>query len=130
MKISFGIRIVIVSTINYLFGNTLFAFVWYFSQSFLKYSVVASLSTVLAAIFSYQTQSRYIFGRKTLKSFINMYYVSFQLLGLFLGILLVPLLALNLRVSIVVVQFCWSALFSLITLTILRTKKGGVPGIS
>lgn len=112
----------LVSVCNYLFGNFLFALLWGLSDRHFAYWEIATVSTCLSSVFSYQTQSRLILRQGT-ESFINLYYVSFQLLGLAFAILAVPSISGLLQMNIVIIQFGWSAFYSLISLVLLRKRK-------
>ena len=118
----FGMRLVLVSLGNYLFGNFLFALLWGLSDGYFAYWEIAIVSTCLSSVFSYQTQSRLILRQGT-ESFINLNYVSFQLLGLAFAILAVPSISRLLQMNIVIIQFGWSAFYSLISLALLRKRK-------
>jgi hypothetical protein len=119
MTMEFGLRLILVSLCNFLFGNILFAFLWIFLHQYFAYWGIAIVCLILASIFSYQTQSRLILGRET-GPFINFLYITFQLLGLFLAILLVPVISDRLRLSIILIQFGWSACYSLTSLLMLH----------
>ena len=123
MTTNFVFRMFLVSGINYLFGNSVFALLWGIFKLKFQYWEIATLSTILAAIFSYQTQSRFILKNENLNSFVNSRFVGFQLLGLALSILMVPLLASSLRINIVFSNFIWSAFFSILSLVLLSKKK-------
>ena len=125
MKSGFGIRLMIVSACNYLFGNFLFALLWTVLGEKLRYWGVAVLCTCIASIFSFQTQARFIL-RQSIVSFINLRFISFQLLGLTLAIILVPRFADAFNVNIVIIQFGWSAFYSLLTLLMLKQRRFGL----
>jgi len=122
----FGVRLTIVSTCNYLFGNSLFAFLWVALENHLKYWEIAVLSTCVASIFSYQTQSRFLLKQEA-GAIINARFILFQLFGLFMAVLLVPSLTTALGTNLIVMQFAWSAFFSSITLVLLRKRKFNAP---
>ena len=122
MRSGFGVRLLVVSIFNYLFGNCLFAVLWVVLGDRFKYWGVAVLCTCVSAIFSFQSQVRFVL-RQSIVSFINFRFVSFQLLGLTLGIFSVPKFADFFNVSIVIIQFSWSALFSLLSLLMLKQKR-------
>lgn len=122
MTSGFGVRLLVVSIFNYLFGNCLFAVLWAVLGDRFKYWGVALLCTCISAIFSFQSQVRFVL-RQTLVSFINFRFVSFQLLGLTLGIFFVPKFADFFNVSIVIIQFGWTAMFSLLSLLMLMQKR-------
>jgi len=119
MTTGFGFRLVGVSICNYLFGNILFTILWLFLHHYFAYWEIAIFCLIVASIFSYQTLSRLILGRKK-GPFINFLYVTFQLLGLLLAIILVPVISDRLRISIILIQFGWSACYSLISLLMLH----------
>lgn len=122
MTSGLGVRLIVVSACNYLFGNSLFALLWTVLGDRLKYWGVAVLCTCIASIFSFQTQARIVL-RQTIVSFINFRFISFQLLGLTLAIIFVPRIADAFNVSIVIIQFGWSAFFSLLTLLMLKLGR-------
>lgn len=129
MKANFGVRLVLVSICNYLFGNFLFALMWQVFENRLFYWEIAILCTFCASIFSYQTQSRFIL-RQQVRSYINLRYTLFQLSSLALAIILVPKLAEGIGISIVLAQFGWSAFFSLISLLLLRGGNSALRVVS
>lgn len=114
----FGIRLFSVSIINYLFGNIMFAILWKTCGGYLMYWQIAIVCTFLASLFSFQTQSRFILKQET-KSFFNPRYTLFQLFGLLISIIAVPALTSYSKLDLVVVQFLWSAFFSLLSLLVL-----------
>jgi len=118
----FGIRLFVVSAVNYFFGNVLFAVLWKFFGKYSDYWQIAILCTCVASVFSFQTQSRFILKQRTVR-FINVRFISFQLLGLALAIIFVPRLALDLRMDIVTTQFVWSGFYSLLSLLLLRQRR-------
>ena len=118
----FGIRLFVVSAVNYFFGNVLFAILWKFFGNYSDYWQIAILCTCVASVFSFQTQSRFILKQRTVR-FINFRFISFQLLGLALAIIFVPRLARDLKIDIVTTQFVWSAFYSLLSLLLLRQRR-------
>jgi hypothetical protein len=122
MTFGFGLRLLLVSISNYLFGNLLFAALWNFFHNHLAYWEIAFVSTCIASVFSYQTQSRLILRLK-MGSIVNFQYVAFQITGLLLSILVVPAISDHFRINIIIVQFGWSALFSLVSLFLLQKNK-------
>ena len=118
----FGIRLFVVSAVNYFFGNVLFAILWKLFGNYSDYWQIAILCTCVASVFSFQTQSRFILKQRTVR-FINFRFISFQLLGLALAIIFVPRLALELRMDIVTTQFVWSGFYSLLSLLLLRQRR-------
>jgi hypothetical protein len=118
----FGIRLFVVSGVNYFFGNVMFAILWKFFGNYLEYWKIAILCTCVASVFSFQTQSRFILKQRTVR-FVNFRFISFQLLGLALAIIFVPRLARDLKIDIVTTQFVWSAFYSLLSLLLLRQKR-------
>ena len=122
MALRFGLRLLSVSFLNYLFGNLLFAFLWNVSTGNFAYWKIAIISTFLASVFSYQTQSRYIL-KIPAETLVNLRYVAFQLLGLAFAILAVPSISRSWQLNIVIVQFGWSAFFSLVSLFLLRRRN-------
>lgn len=118
----FGIRLFVVSAINYFFGNVLFAIFWRFFGNYLEYWQIAIICTGFASVFSFQTQSRFILKQRVVR-FINFRFISFQMLGLALAIIFVPRLALALKIDIVTTQFVWSAFYSLLSLLFLRQSR-------
>jgi hypothetical protein len=118
----FGIRLFVVSAVNYFFGNVLFAILWRFFGNDSEYWQIAIVCTCVASVFSFQTQSRFILKQRIVR-FVNFRFISFQLLGLALAIIFVPRLALALKVDIVATQFVWSAFYSLLSLLFLRQRR-------
>jgi len=131
MTTGFGFRVVGVSICNYLFGNILFALSWGIFHSHFVYWQIAIACTFISSIFSYQTQSRLILRRQT-GPIINYRYIAFQLLGLALAILLVPAISNKFELSVILLQFAWSAFYSLSSLLMLQKNKftsGTISGI-
>jgi hypothetical protein len=124
MTAEFGLRLVLVSISNYLFGNLLFALTWMTFGSQLKYWEIAFLCTCVASIFSFQTQSRFILKHQAIR-YVNFRFILFQLLGLALAIIFVPQIALSFKMNIVVAQFGWSGFYSLISLLFLKQRRFG-----
>jgi hypothetical protein len=122
MTFGFGIRLLLVSISNYLFGNLLFVILWRFFNNYLAYWEIAFVSTCISSIFSYQTQSR-VTLRLELGSIINLQYVSFQITALLLSILVVPTISDYFGLNIIIVQFGWSGICSLFSLYLLQKNK-------
>jgi hypothetical protein len=120
----FGFRLFVVSAVNYFFGNVLFAILWRTFGSYLEYWKIAITCTVIASIFSFQTQSRYLLRIET-RSFFNPRYTIFQLIGLLIAIGVVPAMSLYFKLDIILVQFAWSAFFSLVSLLVLSQQGFG-----
>lgn len=123
MKLPIVYRLVFVSAINYLFGNVTFAGIWTVSKNYFMYWQVAVLSTFIASIFSFYTQSRFIFSRNQDRRFISWRYILFQIIGLFGGVLFIKNILILGEFNIILLQFIWSGAFSVATLLILREKK-------
>lgn len=116
-----GIRLVVVSAVNFFFGNVLFAILWKFCGSHSEYWQIAVVCTCLASVFSFQTQSRYLLGVET-RSYFNPRYTTFQLFGLLIAITTVPAMSIRFKIDIILVQFFWSAFFSLFSLLVLSQR--------
>ena len=121
MMARFGIRLFVVSAVNYFFGNVLFAILWRSFDGYSEYWHIAIICTVVASIFSFQTQSRYLLRIET-RSFFNPRYTTFQLIGLLIAIATVPAVSIYFKLDIVLVQFAWSAFFSLVSLLVLSQR--------
>jgi hypothetical protein len=117
----FGIRLFAVSTVNYFFGNVLFIILWRFFGGYLEYWQIAIICTGLASVFSFQTQSRFVLRIET-TSFFNPRYTTFQLIGLLIAITTVPAMSSHFKLDIILVQFAWSAFFSLVSLLVLSQR--------
>jgi hypothetical protein len=117
----FGIRLFAVSSVNYLFGNLLFAILWRYLGAHLEYWLVAIICTAMASVFSFQTQSKYLLRIET-RSFFNPRYTLFQLIGLLIAIYTVPTISSHFKLNIILVQFAWSAFFSLVSLLVLSRR--------
>ena len=126
MKIHTRYRFLLVSALNYFFGNMLFLLLWLGLKEFLEYWVIAILCTFGASIFSFQTQSRLTFRMIPAKTWVTIEYLILQFFSLTLGVVLVPWVSSELKCPLVVIQFVWSGLFSLLSvlyLNLLKTKK-------
>ena len=113
MKLLYVPRFLLVSTINYFFGNFLFAALWLLLNKHFTYFEIALCCTFFASIFSYQMQMRFILGFHDLKTILNIRYLVIQLVGLISGSIIVPKLAESISANIILVQFVWSGIFSL-----------------
>lgn len=119
----FSIRFIAVSLLNYSAGYLIFTFLWLLTSHLLTYWQVACISTFLASIFSFQTQNRLILRRKNFMAIVNLRYITLQVTGLLLGIALVPFVGTYFSLSILFVQFIWSAFFSILAFLTLFCKR-------
>ena len=117
----FGMRLFVVSAVNYFFGNVLFAILWKYFGNYSEYWQIAVICTCVASVFSFQTQSRYLLRFET-RSYFNPRYTTFQLIGLLIAITIVPAVSIRFKLDIILVQFAWSAFFSLFSLLVLSQR--------
>ena len=109
-------RFTLVAALNFGVGFLIFSILWVAFHTALNYFVIASLSTLLASVWSYQTQNRFLLKRNTLKSLISWQYLILQLSGLLLSSIAVPLITQTTGLNLLLVQLAWSFVFSVIGL--------------
>jgi putative flippase GtrA len=109
VAVSFGFKLLhakyaAVGAFNFVFANLIFILFWSLNSDEWPYWRIASIVTVISALFSYSTQNFLTFRYEghSIKRMAK--YVFMQLLWLPLGILVVPRIALNFEMPIVLVQ--------------------------
>jgi hypothetical protein len=112
-------RFLAVSAVNFLVGYLFFCIAWLAFKAHLDYLLIATISTVFSAIWSFQTHNRITLNRKGLKSLISPQYLSLQVSALLLSSLAVPFFASYLEVNLLIVQFSWAVILSIIGLVVL-----------
>jgi hypothetical protein len=116
-KVSF--KFITVSGFNFLVGYFIFILTWLTLRDHLRYLPIAAISTTFSAIWSFQTHNRITLNRRCLRIFISPQYLSLQLIALLLSSLLVPFLASYLGINLLIIQFFWTVILSLIGLVVL-----------
>jgi hypothetical protein len=101
-------RYLTVGVFNFIFANVIFALFWHFNNEKFTYWKIASIVTVINAIFSYTSQNILTFKQKnhSLKSFSR--YLFTQILWLPLGIICVPRMAIFFELPIVFIQLLFT----------------------
>lgn len=113
-------RFLIVGATNYLFGNLVFTLLWSLLSAHLSYLILASASTIISSLFSYASHTFVTLKEKT---FIMQNFSLFslvQLMGLIVSVLLVPRVASSLVVNLLLIQYLWSAIFSIVGVLLLK----------
>jgi hypothetical protein len=108
----------LVSALNFCVGFLIFSLLWFAFQTELHYFVIALLSTLLASVWSYQTQNRFLLKRKTLKSLISWQYLLLQTSGLLLSTIAVPAITQATNLNLLLIQLAWSFVFSILGLLV------------
>jgi hypothetical protein len=108
----------LVSALNFWVGFLIFSLLWIAFHAELHYFVIALLSTLLASVWSYQTQNRFLLKRKTLKSLISWQYLVLQTSGLLLSAIAVPTITQATNLNLLLVQLAWSFVFSILGLLV------------
>jgi hypothetical protein len=108
----------LVSALNFFVGFLIFSLLWFAFHTELNYFVIALLSTLLASVWSYQTQNRFILKRKTLKSLVSWQYLILQTSGLLLSAIAVPTITQTTNLNLLLVQLAWSFVFSIFGLLV------------
>jgi len=116
-KVSF--KFITVSAVNFLVGYLIFCITWLAFKARLDYLPIATISTVFSAIWSFQTHNRITLNRRRIKSLISPQYLSLQVIALLLSSLAVPFFASYLEINLLIIQFSWAVLLSLIGLLVL-----------
>ncbi len=119
----FSYRFLFVSLLNFLAGNLIFTFLWLINANVFAYWQIAFITTVLASIFSFQTQSRIVLRKNSTLGLINLRYLIFQIVGLASSIAFVPSFAQFFSVNLLLIQLIWSALFSVFMFIFLIFKR-------
>ena len=114
------IRFGLVSALNFIAGYLIFVTLWVAMQQFATYLIIASVSTTLSSILSYQSQNRFTLNRNSLQKIISLPYLAYQVFGLFLASVTIPILVEKTHLNLLIVQFIWSLIFSLLGLVILK----------
>jgi len=126
MRISenLSIKFIAVSVMNFVVGYLLFSLTWLALQSYLNYLQIAILATSFAAVWSFQSHNRITLNRQSIKSFVSPQYLLFQISTLLLSSILVPMVSEVLEMNLLVIQFFWTVLLSLLGLiVIIRYSK-------
>lgn len=114
-----SLKFISVSAVNFLVGYLIFCIAWLAFKAHLDYLPIATVSTVFSAIWSFQTHNRITLNRKRLKSLISPQYLSLQVSALLLSSLAVPFFASYLGINLLIIQFSWAVVLSLIGLVVL-----------
>ena len=112
-------RFTLVSALNFGVGFLIFSLLWIPFYSVLSYFVIALLSTLLASVWSYQTQNRFILKRNNLNSVVSWQYLVLQTSGLLLSTLCVPAITQTTNLNLLIVQLVWSFVFSIAGLLVI-----------
>lgn len=112
-------RFTLVSALNFGVGFLIFSLLWITFYSVLSYFVIALLSTLLASVWSYQTQNRFILKRNNLNSIVSWQYLILQTSGLLLSTLCVPAITQTTNLNLLIVQLVWSFVFSIAGLLVI-----------
>ena len=119
-----SIKFIAVSVMNFVVGYLLFSLTWLALQSYLSYLQIAILATSFAAVWSFQSHNRITLNRQSIKSFVSPQYLLFQITTLLLSSILVPMVSVVLAMNLLVIQFFWTILVSLLGLiVIIRYSK-------
>ena len=119
-----SIKFLAVSVMNFLVGYLVFSLTWLALQSYLNYLQIAIIATSFAAVWSFQSHNRITLNRQSIKSFVSSQYLLFQITGLLLSSIFVPMVAEVLVINLLVIQFFWTVLLSLLGLiVIIRYSK-------
>jgi hypothetical protein len=113
------LKFVVISGINFVVGYVIFSLAWLSLKNYLSYLPIATFATILSAVWSFQSHNRVTLQRKSIKSFVSIQYLLFQLIGLLIGTLCVPEIADSLNTNLLFVQLFWTLFLSLIGLVIL-----------
>jgi len=109
-------RFTLVAALNFGVGFLIFSILWVTFHTVVNYFVIALVATLLASVWSYQTQNRFLLKRNILKSIISWQYLILQLSGLLLSSIAVPLITQTKSLNLLLVQLAWSFVFSVIGL--------------
>lgn len=113
------LKFAIISGVNFVVGYAIFSLAWLSLKNYLSYLPIATLATTLSAVWSFQSHNRVTLQRKSIKSFVSIQYLLFQLIALLISSLCVPEIADNLKINLLFVQLFWTLFLSLIGLVIL-----------
>ena len=114
-----SIKFLAVSVMNFLVGYLVFSLTWLALQSYLNYLQIAIIATSFAAVWSFQSHNRITLNRQSIKSFVSSQYLLFQITGLLLSSIFVPMVAEVLVINLLVIQFFWTVILSLLGLIVL-----------
>ena len=114
-----SIKFIAVSVMNFLVGYLVFSLTWLALQSYLNYLQIAIIATSFAAVWSFQSHNRITLNRQSIKSFVSPQYLFFQITGLLLSSIFVPMVAEVLVINLLVIQFFWTVLLSLLGLIVI-----------
>jgi hypothetical protein len=117
-------RFLAFGTLNYIVGNLFFTGYWWYLGTHVPYLIVAMLSTLTASVFSYFTHTFGTLSSRTFNGHNLMLYACVQGIGLIVSALLVPKVTQLLQIKLLLVQYTWSALFSIIGIILLRSLVG------
>jgi len=113
------LKFVVISGVNFVVGYAIFSLAWLSLKNYLSYLPIATLATTLSAVWSFQSHNRVTLQRKSIKSFVSIQYLLFQLIALFISSLCVPEIADSLNINLLFVQLFWTLFLSLIGLVVL-----------
>lgn len=113
----------IVSCLNYLFGNFFFLVTWELLNQKIGYLFICTLSLFVSSIFSSITHQRFTLRRKEQYRGFSFVYVSLQLLGFTISLFLVPTISEETAWYLPAVQFAWSFVFSILVLALVKMIK-------
>lgn len=112
-------KFVVISGVNFAVGYAIFSLAWLSLKNYLSYLPIATLATMLSAVWSFQSHNRLTLQRKSIKNFVSIQYLLFQLIALLISSLCVPEIADNLKINLLFVQLFWTLFLSLIGLVVL-----------
>jgi len=114
------IRFLLVGTLNYVAGNLIFTFYWWAFHHKLAYFLIALLTMLSTSLFSYSTHT---FGtlksRRFEKTDLGIY-TFIQGIGLVSSVILVPRVSSIFEVHLLLVQYIWSAIYSVMGILLLK----------
>jgi putative flippase GtrA len=113
------LKFIAVSAMNFLVGYLIFFLIWLALQDHLGYLPIATLATSLAAIWSFQSHNRVTLNRRSVKSFVSLQYLSFQIIALVLSSITVPMASEFLEVNLLIIQLFWAFFLSVLGLIVL-----------
>ena len=122
-RIFVQIKFLVISAVNYLFGNFIFAFFWTLNNEKFQYLIVAVPSTLIASIFSYQVQSRYLVNSANRRPIVSPIFLAIQLANLGVSAIMVPFLSKETSLGLIPIQFLWSGFISVISIILIYTSE-------
>jgi uncharacterized membrane protein YiaA len=114
-----SLKFLAVSIINFFVGFIIFLLAWLTLSDHLNYLPIAILSTLFAAVFSFQTHNRITLERQSIKNFVSAQYLTFQVISLLIGSVTVPTVAAHTHLNLLVVQLFWTLLLSVVGLIVI-----------